>query len=268
MLVTGHKGFIGQALAKDPRFEGGKGFDLKEGMDIRDPFAIADVIKTYHINTVVHLAALSGVKQCISDPIAACGTNVQGSVNVLEALKRNGGGRILLASSGAVQSSENPYAASKRAMEDFGRSYRELYDLEVVSLRFTNIYGPGSKDKTSCIAQFCKQALTNKEIIIYGDGEQTRDFVYIGDVVDAIWDQATTSRPLSELVVGTNRQISLNTLAQTIAEKTSAEIVHREARIGDVRSNEIPPGAIRFQTLTDIDEGIEKTLEYFRNELA
>ena len=261
MLITGHAGFIGQALI--PNLSGAAGFDLIYNDDIRNPFAIREAAQGH--GAIIHLAALSGVEPCMKDPISACATNVQGSVNVLEAAKQNSSGRVLLASSGAVNAPHHPYAASKRAMEDFGAAYRRWLDVTV--LRFTNIYGPGSIKKSSAIAMFCKQALTTGEIVIYGDGEQTRDFVYIQDVVDGIKYAATCEKPVEILEVCSNTQISLNTIAEIVSGLTGASVTHSEARIGDVRSNQLSSENPRFTGLTDLETGIKATLEDFKHEL-
>jgi len=152
-------------------------------------------------------------------------------------------------------------------MEAAGKLYREQYGLEVVILRFSNIYGPGSLERTSVIANWCKQALTNKEIIIYGSGEQTRDFVYIDDVVNALWDYSHISSPSKEIAAISDEQTSLIKIAEYIAGQTGACISYRESREGDVMANNFPKGeriSISHQNLYD---NIDKTLEYFRNEL-
>ena len=268
MLVTGHAGFIGQALMpklpiSTTAIMDNRGFDLIYGDDIRNPMAISDRVKGQA--TIVHLAALSGVVPCLKDPVSACGTNVQGSVNVLEAAKQHEAERVLLASSGAVNAPTHPYAASKRAMEDFGVAYRRWLDVTI--LRFTNIYGPGSIKKSSAIAMFCKQALTSGKITIYGDGEQTRDFVYIQDVVDGIKYAATCEKPPEILEVCSNTQISLNTVAEIVSGLTGASVAHTEARIGDVRSNKLTSENARLTGLTDLETGIKATLEDFKHEL-
>ena len=128
MLGTGHRGFIGTAFAP----EYAQGFDVLNGDDIRNPYAISDCVSQVKPEVIIHLAAISGVEPCMKDPISACGTNVQGSVNVLEAAKQNGSGRVLLASSGAVTAPTHPYAASKRAMEDFGIAYRRWLEVTIL----------------------------------------------------------------------------------------------------------------------------------------
>lgn len=261
MLITGHAGFIGQVCISALRPVGG--FDLVNGHDIRNPMAIRDAAADHDV--IIHLAAISGVEPCLKDPISACATNVQGSVNVLEAAKLNGASRVLLASSGAVNASQHPYAASKRAMEDFGTAYRRWLDVTI--LRFTNIYGPGSIKKSSAIAMFCKQALTTGEIVIYGDGEQTRDFVYIQDVVDGIKYAATCEKPPEILEVCSNTQISLNVVAEIVSGLTGARVTHTDEREGDVRSNQLTSENPRFTGLTDLETGIKATLEDFKHEL-
>ena len=257
MLITGHKGFIGSAIHE--RAPDAIGLDIKENP--RNTITHASTVYGHMVpnSTAYHLAAISGVMDCIKSPSSCERTNVFGSVNVLQCARENNC-KVVLASSGAVKTANHPYAASKRAMEDFATAYRETYGLNTVILRLSNVYGPGSIDKTSAIAQFCKDALTKGEITIYGDGEQTRDFVYIDDVVVAFLQDH--DKPLYQVVGG--YQYTINDIASYIGGYTRAGIIHKEARQGDVRTNATDRKLPTIRGKTSIQEGIKKTLEYFR----
>lgn len=252
VLVTGHKGFIGQALKFDY-----EGFDLKDGLDIR---SLRDLSVMGDRKIIVNLAAISGVMPCYNDPLLALSTNVQGPVNIMKiatALKQ----RVILASSGAVKEANHPYAASKRAMEDFAEAYRKSYGLDVSCLRFTNVYGTGSIDKNSVIAQFCKDALTSGEIAVFGSGKQTRDFVYIEDVAEGIKQVLPKSHPVVQVIGG--KQVEIGWVAEHIASLTGAKVTYQDARTGDVMSNHPDPCIPSLIGKTSLRNGIEKTLSYF-----
>ena len=153
------------------------------------------------------------------------------------------------------------------AMEAFGLAFAKSYGLGVTSLRFTNVYGEGSVDKTSVIANFCKQALQNGKIVVEGDGEQTRDFVYVGDVVEAIRVVENTPLPMMPPIIQVcgNNQVSINTIAEMIADMIGmTRVVHTKPRIGDVRENYPQEGISAIYGNTDIMVGIERTVNYFK----
>ena len=267
MLITGGSGFIGSAYIEK---YGGENLDITSSDlygDIRSPHAVDETVKGQ--DGIINMAAISGVMDCYNDPVNAVATNVQGAVNVLEAGRAHSI-PVILASSGAVNSPTNPYAASKFAMETFAVAFAHSYGLDVSCLRFTNVYGPGSKDKTSAIAAFCKQALTTGKIIVKGTGEQTRDFVYIEDVVEAIKVVTDTPQQMKPPIINIcgGNQPSISEIAHIIRDLAGdCEIVYTEPRIGDVPSNVVGRDFHRLQGNTDIRDGIEKTFNYFKEVL-
>jgi UDP-glucose 4-epimerase len=148
---------------------------------------------------IVHLAANTGVAPSVDNPRRDCLTNVVGTLNCLEAARLAGIERFVLASSGAAYGASeppihegraprpvSPYGASKLAGEGYCSAYWWTFGVKAVALRFGNVYGPGSDHKSSVVATFIKRALAGEVLEIYGDGRQTRDFIFIDDLVEAI----------------------------------------------------------------------------------
>jgi len=151
------------------------------------------------IDVIVHLAASTGVGPSVEDPKKDMESNVIGTFNMLEAARNNSVKRFIFASSGApvgecdppiheelAPHPVSPYGASKLAGEGYCSSYFRTFGIETIALRFGNVYGPGSNRKNSVVAKFIKQAMQGETLEIYGDGNQTRDFIYIDDLISAI----------------------------------------------------------------------------------
>ena len=165
--------------------------------DIRDRHLCRRAMKG--VDAVVHLAAESGIPPSVEDPGTNFSVNVEGTLSLLLAAKEEGVRRFILASSGAVLGRHeppadeltpalpvSPYGASKLAAEAYCLAFGDTYGMSSVALRFSNIYGPGSSHKRSVVAEFCRSALRGEPLIIFGDGKQTRDFLYIEDLVTAL----------------------------------------------------------------------------------
>lgn len=195
--------------------------------DIRDSELAKAVVAG--ADAVVHLAANSGVEQSVRNPLADFETNASGTLNYLEAARRSKVKRFVFASSSApigeceppiheevAPHPVSPYGAGKLAGEGYCSAYFGTYGLETVALRFGNVYGPGSRHKTSVVAKFIRQALDGETLEIYGDGNQTRDFIFIDDLVEAIWKATTVDG-----IGGETFQIA------TAAETTLNELVNR-----------------------------------------
>ncbi len=158
-------------------------------------------------DVIVHLAANTGVGPSVKDPRSDCFANVIGTFNYLEAARYQQVKRFIFASSGAPIGEAappiheelpahpvSPYGASKLAGEGYCSAYYSSFGIDTVSLRFGNVYGPGSKHKSSVVAKFIRLALDGQILEIYGDGTQTRDFIYIDDLVEAILLSATRQK--------------------------------------------------------------------------
>jgi UDP-glucose 4-epimerase len=272
--------------------------------DIRDPDMC--VLCCRDTDAVVHLAAQSGVPVSVENPQLDCAINVTGTLNMLEACRKNNAGAFVFASSGAplgeveppiheqkVPRPVSPYGASKLAGEAYCSSYYKTFGVKTVVLRFGNVYGPGSQHKTSIVAKFFRHALNGKPLEIYGDGTQTRDFIYISDLCNAISLSLTALIPAvngnghtvsnSDVVAGEIFQIATfrETTVSEIAEKIkvlikrdigkTVSIIHGEKRTGDVQRNYSDISKAKkllgFQPLYDLDAGLYETWQSFAHDL-
>lgn len=235
----------------------------------------------------VHLAANTGVAPSVENPRADMESNVIGTFNVLEAARRRNVKRVVFASSGAsVGEAEppiheelaphpvSPYGASKLAGEGYCSAYFRTFGIETVVLRFGNVYGPGSTHKGSVVAKFIKQAMRGEALEIYGDGTQTRDFIYIDDLIGAIWSAAHTEGIGGEIFqIATNRETTVNELTDTFMQVLSRmgypdiQVRHAAPRAGDVVrnfSNTSKAGTmLGWKVTIDINNGLQRTARWF-----
>jgi len=236
---------------------------------------------------IVHLAAQSGVAPSVENPRADCEINVLGTLNCLEAARTDTARRFIFASSGAavgeveppiheeiVPHPASPYGASKASGEAYCECYYRTFGLETVALRFSNVYGPGSALKNSIVARFFRRALAGETLEIYGDGGQTRDFIYVDDLVDAVCKAARTPGLGGDrFQVATNRETSvlqvtdliLNVLSEAGVEDIT--IRHTSPRQGDVRENYSDISRARdllgWSPDVGLEEGLRRTLAWF-----
>ncbi|MGH0034412.1 MAG: SDR family oxidoreductase [Myxococcota bacterium] len=304
-LVTGGAGFIGHHLAARLLAHGwavrvlddlssgrrenveraGREAELCVG-DIRDASLLQRCLDG--VDVVFHQAAVASVPRSVADPVGTSSVNVEGTLAVLEASRRAGVRRVVLASSSAVYGDDpampkvetqpvrllSPYALHKYTDERMARLYAELYGLETVCLRYFNVYGPRQdpeSDYAAVIPLFVSAALQGKAVRIHGDGEQTRDFVYVGDVVEANRLAAVAPGVSGEVFnVAAGSTISVNALAQTIGECVGIELeaVHEDERPGDVRDSWADVGKIArglgFEAQTRLADGLARTVEAHR----
>ena len=246
------------------------------------------------IDVVVHLAANTGVAPSVEDPRSDMEVNVIGTFNILEASRQNKIQKFIFASSGAPLGEVNPpiheeiapkpvspYGASKLAAEAYCSAYYRTFGLKTISLRFGNVYGPRSKHKSSVVAKFFKRALSGEPLEVYGDGNQTRDFIYIDDLIQAIilainTPSATSYVPWGEVFqIATHKETTVNEIAAKIKEivesslEQNVKIVHTSPRIGDVRRNYSDISKAKrilgYEPNYDLDKGLRATFEYFKN---
>lgn len=299
-LITGGAGFIGSALANHLTREGHQVRvldDLSAGCDPArlDPRVlftrgdVKDVPKLWtllqNVDCVYHLAARVYVEQSILYPREYNDVNVGGTVAVMEAMRDAGVKRVVLASSGAVYGEQavqpvketqppnpqSPYAVSKIAAEHYVFTIGALWDIETVALRIFNAYGPGQQVPTShppVIPQFVKQALSGGSLVVFGDGTQTRDFVYIDDVVEAMVAAATASDVDRTIInVGSGRELSVNELIKKVEQATGREVhpLYNAAQSGGVSrlvaDISLARHKLGFKSKTDIDKGLRLLLE-------
>ena len=223
--------------------------------DIRDA-ALAEAA-CRGVDVIIHLAANTGVAPSVADPRTDCTANVIGTLNYLEGARHAGVKRFVFASSGATIGDcvppiheqlparpVSPYGASKLAGEAYCSAYAHSFGIATVALRFGNVYGPGSEHKESVVAKFIRRALAGQPLQIYGDGAQTRDFVYVGDLVEAIRRAAQAENVAGEVFqIATARETTVSELAEALCEAIAAEgcprprIEHVDRRVGDVLRN-------------------------------
>ena len=237
---------------------------------------------------VLHQAALPSVQRSIRDPLASNRANVTATLNLLESCRTRGVGRMVYAASSSVYGDTavlpkhedmtpnplSPYALQKFVGERYARMYHELFGLETVSLRYFNVFGP-SQDRQSeysaVIPKFIDKLLNAEPLIIYGDGEQSRDFTYVENVVAANLLALTATGAAGQVCnVGCGTRISLNRLV-AILEKIigrKAQVEYQPARPGDVRDSQADmtraKNILDYAPQISIEDGLSKTVDWFR----
>jgi nucleoside-diphosphate-sugar epimerase len=304
-LVTGGAGFIGSSIAeallasgervrvlddfssgRRENLEGLPGhLELIEGT-IVDPATVKRAVEG--VQTVFHEAAIPSVSRSVENPQATMLAGAQGTTIVLDQARHARVRRVVFAASSAaygdtpvlpkVEAMEpqplSPYAASKLTGEHLMRIFAQLYDLETVSLRYFNVFGPRQDPKSdyaAVIPKFLTAAIRKQRATVYGDGEQTRDFCHIDNAVRANLLAAGTSRKLTGQIVNVacGERTSLNQLLKYIAELAGAwiEPQYLEARGGDIRDSladiSVARELLGYQPSVDIREGLKRTFKAF-----
>ena len=253
--------------------------------DIQDKQIVARAMKGADV--VVHLAANTGVAPSVEDPMGDCMNNVFGTLTMLMAARVEGVKRFILASSGAplgvqqpplheemAPKPASPYGASKLAGEGYCSAYFHSFGLETICLRFGNVYGVGSGHKNSAVAKFIKQALAGETIEIYGDGSQTRDFIYISDLIAAIRKSATANGVGGQVYqIATAKETSvsemLNLLLNLLNSKdiVTPKVLYTSERVGDAKMNYSDTSKAKkdldWQAEISLEAGLLTTIKYF-----
>ena len=298
VLVTGGCGFIGHHLVRrlirdghavrvldngssGPHGQLIPGAILQRG-DVRAPEECHKAMQG--VDLCVHLAAIASVAECTRDWSAATTTNLMGTVNILAAARAAGGVPVVLASSAAVYGAGAPplsedapvdplsnYGIDKLASEMQARFAGDIGGVPTAILRFFNVYGPGQSPVSGysgVISLFLEAALAGRDLTIEGDGAQTRDFVFVGDVVDAILaaaPHAAATPPVLNVCRG--RAVAINDLARAILSQTGsrADILYRSPRPGDIRHSLGDPHRAKtlvgFSAETDLSTGLDALLK-------
>ncbi|MFH1985684.1 MAG: SDR family oxidoreductase [Pseudomonadota bacterium] len=305
ILITGGAGFIGSHLA-EALLAKGCGVTVLDNLstgNLRNLAAVNDRIRFIEGDirnaadiekaisgcaAVVHLAAMVLVPQTIDDPVGAALINEIGSLNVLEAARKNGCRRVVLASSAAVYGNNpdlpkhermasdplSPYAVQKLAMEHYAGLYHILYGLETVSLRFFNVFGPRqdpSSPYSGVISIFLEKASRSKAPAIFGDGLQTRDFIYVTDVAAACVAAIKGGGAGQVFNIGTGHQTTIRRLWGEISAIAGAPRQPQIApeRPGDVRHSvaDITRASqiLGFRPTVSLEDGLRTTCEWYRS---
>ena len=305
VVVTGGAGFIGSNLGREllarPEVDevvalddlstgirsnlDGTGIRLLEGT-ILDPEAL-DAACT-GADAVVHLAALPSVPRSVLDPVASHHANATGTLEVLQAARRAGDIHVVVASSSSVYGANrelpkresmrtapiSPYAVSKQATEAYAMSFGHTYGLPVLAFRFFNVFGPlqpAGHAYAAVVPAFVDAALRGVPLTVHGDGEQTRDFTFVGTVTrvlaDAVVHKVTDLEPVN-LAFGS--RTSLNVLVDDLAGilGVTPTVEHVDPRAGDVRDSQADNGRLRHH-FPDVEpvslhEGLQATVDWFR----
>ena len=302
VVVTGGAGFIGSHIVEYWSKQNADVFvldNLRSGFEknlngfenvtfvkgsITDRDSVFSILE--NADYVHHLAAMISVPESVENPFECVSINVNGLLNVLEASVKHKIKKIVHSSSAAVYGDnpaspkmismkpepKSPYGITKLDGEYYLQSYLDNFGLQTISLRYFNVFGPRQDPKSqyaAAIPIFVNNALQNKEIIIYGDGEQTRDFIFVKDVVAANVLAATTENVNGTFNVACGSAISINQLVQLVLELTSSEskIRYEKERTGDIKhslaSIEETKQLLCFQPKHDLLEGLKETINYF-----
>lgn len=241
------------------------------------------------IDVIVHLAANTGVPVSVEHPRTDCVNNVIGTLNYLEGARHNKVKRFIFASSSAVPGNHeppfheklfarpiSPYGASKGAGESYCHVYNSTYGVETVALRFSNVYGSFSENKTTqLIPKFIMASLASRTLEIYGDGSQTRDFCYVDDLIRAIKLSVTKENIGGNVFqIATNCETSVQKITDTISEKLpqyKINLKYGDERLGDVQRNfsdvSKAKDMLGWSFDTTIEDGIDKTIKWFLDRL-
>lgn len=304
ILITGGAGFIGSHILAqlqgrrdmdvvvfDNLSSGSKehvpaGMELVEG-DVCDEAAVDALFADHHFDAVVHLAAQTMVPFSVDHPVEDCQINLEGVLHVLEACRTHGTGHILFSSSAAVYGDNlhiplketerlvptSPYGITKMTTEHYLRVYHELYGMDATVFRFANVYGErqGEKGEGGVVSIFCKLLSQHQGITVFGDGHQTRDFVYAGDIAQAII-RALPLKGYHTMNVSTGQETSLNDLIRSFEKAVgyTVPVQYTAPRTGDilrsVLSNEALKRDLGFVPEMDLEEGIRRTYDWYRSQ--
>jgi UDP-glucose 4-epimerase len=235
---------------------------------------------------ILHLAANTGVGPSVENPRLDMEQNVSGTFNMLEAARINQVGKFIFASSGAPAGEVeppiheelaphpvSPYGASKLAGEAYCSAYARTFGVKTIALRFGNVFGPLSRHKSSVVAKFIRQAFEGTVCEIYGDGGQTRDFIYIDDLVQAVFRAAAIDLGGEVFQIASGREHTVEEIALMIREELVSmagidmRISHGDSRLGDVRRNFADTSksarVLQWTPSWDLREGIRETIRYF-----
>jgi len=299
ILITGGCGFVGVNLVKylsgndytitilDNLSSGEKDYIEKLSLekapniiidDIRNEDAVARAVKG--MDTVIHLAAQTSVVDSIENPRESWDINVTGTVNLLEACRQNNVERFVFASSNAVAGEQvppidekmipqplSPYGASKLTGEALCSAYYHSFGLKTIALRFANLYGPYSDHKTSVIAKFIEWIKAENPFTVFGDGNQTRDFVHVDDISQAIQLSLESQKSQGEVFqIASGKETSINDLIEILSEavEKQLQVNYKPGRKGEITRNYSDISKARkmldFEPKIELKKGLKRLL--------
>ncbi len=307
-LVTGGAGFIGSHLTEELVRRGHRvrvadslitghrrnldhvsGIEFVEG-DLADADVAARAVQG--IEYVLHQAAIPSVPRSVKDPVTSNRANVTATLNVLVAARDAGVKRLVYAGSSSAYGNTptlpkredmptrplSPYALQKLVCEQYCQMFTELYGFETVTTRYFNVFGPRqdpSSPYSGVISLFSTALLEGRQPTIYGDGEQTRDFTYVANVVDGVLRAAEAPKAAGEMMnMATGGRISLNELLRTMNHLlgTNLQAIYHEERAGDVKDSQADISKaetlLGYKPTVSLEEGLRCTLEWCRSERA
>ncbi len=307
ILVTGGAGFIGShtvdALVAAGTHEVSVLDSLSSGKreqvnpaarfyeaDLRNADAIVPILEREKPEVIYHLAAQMDVRRSVADPAFDAGINLVGFLNVMEAARRNGLKRVVFASTGGAIYGEqeqfpcdedhprrpvSPYGVAKLATEAYLFFYKVQYEIDYVALRYANVYGPRQDPhgEAGVVAIFCGRMLGGMPSTIFGDGEQTRDYIFVGDVARA--NVAALGAKASDAFnIGTGVETSVNQLYRLLASAAGLKTPpsYAPARPGEQRRSVISPAragqVLGWRPEVTLDDGLERTFKFFKDRFA
>jgi UDP-glucose 4-epimerase len=300
VLITGGCGFIGANLAKLVRDRTDWSVRIVDDMrvgkpemveqladvhhgDVGDPAVLKEVLRD--IDAVVHLASETGVAPSVENPVRDFEGNAMTTFRVIEGCRQMQVKRFIFASSGAavgdvtppiheniVARPLSPYGAGKLVGEAYCQAYAGSFGLKTVALRFSNVYGPQSAHKTkNAVPSFITLALSEQDLLIYGDGTQTRDFIYVDDLCEGILHSVTTDDIAGEVFqLGTSIETSIVEIAEIVRDTVGTDVAinFEPRRPGEVYKSRVDISKatrlLGFHPSIDVKEGLGRTVEWYR----
>ena len=262
---------------------------ILEIVDITNMEILEEIFQRNEIDTVIHLAAMAGVRPSIEKPLLYEKVNIRGTMNILELINKYNIKKFICASSSSVYGNNekvpfsekdnvdraiSPYAATKKSCEIIGHSYHHLYDIDTIMLRFFTVYGPRQRPDLA-IHKFTKAIIEEKEIPFYGDGTTQRDYTYIDDIIDGVLKSIIyleKNKNIYEIInLGESETISLRKMVKTLENEIGKKAVLKKLSMqsGDVnrtfadisKAKEL----IGYDPKTKFEEGIKKFVNWYRN---
>ncbi len=307
-LVTGGAGFIGSHLTEElvrrghtvrvvdslitgkrRNLEHVRGVEFVEG-DLADPGVATRVVDG--IDYVLHQAAIPSVPRSVKDPVTSNRANIDASLNILVAARDAGVKRLVYAGSSSAYGNTatlpkredmptnplSPYVLQKLVAEQYCQMFTRLYGFETVTIRYFNVFGPRQdpgSPYSGVISLFSSALLEDRQPVIYGDGEQTRDFTYVANVVDGVLRACEAPKAAGEVInVACGTRISLNNLLRAMNAIVGKSIgaIYKDPRAGDVRDSQADitkaHALLGYTPIVGLEAGLAKTIEWCRTEAA